>query len=236
MNLFNEQLIQQRQNLYQKPLGFTEHPLIHEIESTFKTRLSFLKRTFSHILITGRASHALCTYFQTTDSTVDQEPKNDLYDLIVSLEPLHTMNDVPGYLARMQSMLKPDGFFLGAFIGGYSLSEIRTIVGRSELNHVNGMAQRFHPAISARDAGALLHRAHFILPVADFERHQIHYLSLESLKRDLRHYGLGNALNGMHHQLSRVVYRDLENSFPLDITVDVIYLSGWVQSLTARLT
>jgi NADH dehydrogenase [ubiquinone] 1 alpha subcomplex assembly factor 5 len=46
-------------------------------------------------------------------------------DLVLSSMALHWVNDVPGLLAEVRRVLKPDGAFLCTFLGGETLSELR---------------------------------------------------------------------------------------------------------------
>ena len=51
-------------------------------------------------------------------------------DLVLSSMALHWVNDVPGVLAEVKRVLKPDGAFLCAFLGGDTLQELRCVQGR----------------------------------------------------------------------------------------------------------
>src|SRR6185437_37536 len=46
-------------------------------------------------------------------------------DLVVSTLGLHWTNDVVGALIQIRRALKPDGLFLGALLGGVTLTELR---------------------------------------------------------------------------------------------------------------
>ena len=54
-------------------------------------------------------------------------------DLVVSSLALHWVNDLPGALIQIRRALKPDGLFLGAVLGGETLTELREalVAGRS---------------------------------------------------------------------------------------------------------
>lgn len=47
-------------------------------------------------------------------------------DLIVSCMGLHWVNDLPSTLRNIRRALKPNGLFLGAFLGGETLAEMRS--------------------------------------------------------------------------------------------------------------
>ena len=47
------------------------------------------------------------------------------FDLVVSLLALHGVNDLPGALVQIRRALKADGLFIGALLGGATLTELR---------------------------------------------------------------------------------------------------------------
>jgi NADH dehydrogenase [ubiquinone] 1 alpha subcomplex assembly factor 5 len=47
-------------------------------------------------------------------------------DLIISCMGLHWVNDLPSTLKSIRRALKPNGLFLGAFLGGETLAEMRS--------------------------------------------------------------------------------------------------------------
>ncbi|MFC4845514.1 class I SAM-dependent methyltransferase [Hephaestia sp. GCM10023244] len=104
-------------------------------------------------------------------------------DLVISAGVFDTVNDVPGALTLARRALRPDGLFLGAFLGGDSLSTLRGVLLEAEAARP---AARTHPRIDVRSAGDLLVRAGFALPVADTETLTVRYRDLFGLLRDLR--------------------------------------------------
>src|SRR4051812_42838416 len=86
------------------------------------------------------------------------------FDLVISAGVLDQVNDVPGALALVRRVLRPDGLFLGAFAGAGTLATLRACILAAEADRP---AARFHPQIDVRSAGDLLSRAGFALPVAD---------------------------------------------------------------------
>ena len=104
-------------------------------------------------------------------------------DLVVSAGVLDSVNDVPGALVLARRALRPDGLFLGAFLGGDSLATLRSVLLEAEADRP---AARTHPRIDVRAAGDLMVRAGFALPVADVETLTVRYRDLFGLLRDLR--------------------------------------------------
>ena len=115
-------------------------------------------------------------------------------DLAVSLLSLHEANDIPGALIQIRRALRPDGLFLGAMAGGGTLAELRESLIAAETELYGGASPRVAPFTDVRDAGALLQRAGFALPVADVETLTVRYNSMFGLIKDLRAMGATNAL------------------------------------------
>lgn len=115
-------------------------------------------------------------------------------DLVVAPLTLHHVNDVPGTLVQIRRALKPDGLFLGAMLGGATLSELREAFLAAEAEIEAGASPRVAPFADVRDAGALLQRAGFALPVADSDVLAVTYATPFDLMRELRGMGATNAL------------------------------------------
>ncbi len=159
------------------------------------------------------------------------------FDLVVSLLWLQWANDLPGALAQIRRALRPDGLFIGAFLGGDTLSELREALTRAEAEVAGGAAPRVAPFADVRAAGALLQRAGFALPVSDQDRHVVRYRSILHLMRDLRAMGATNALVERDRRpLRRAVVvrageiyseRHAGRDRRIAATFDFVWLSGW---------
>ncbi|MCO6051708.1 class I SAM-dependent methyltransferase [Mesorhizobium sp. RP14(2022)] len=123
--------------------------------------------------------------------TVPFEPAS--LDLAVSLLSLHEVNDLPGLLVQIRRALKPDGLFLACMAGAGTLSELRESLLAAE-SELGGVSPRVSPFVEVRDAGGLLQRAGFALPVSDADTLTVRYDSLLGLANDLRAMGASNAL------------------------------------------
>jgi SAM-dependent methyltransferase len=115
------------------------------------------------------------------------------FDLVVSVGVLDTVNDLPGALLLIRRVLRPDGLFLGAFVGAGSLPRLRSAMLAADAVE-GGAAPRIHPQIDVRAAGDLLARAGFALPVADSWGIDVRFPGLPALVRDLREMGGTNLL------------------------------------------
>ncbi|WP_417320793.1 methyltransferase domain-containing protein [Emcibacter sp.] len=158
-------------------------------------------------------------------------------DLVLSNLSLHWVNDLPGSLLQIRNSLKPDGLFLGAIFGGETLTELRQSLMQAEINMDKGAAPHVSPFVDVRDAGSLLQRAGFALPVVDTDRITVTYKDALSLMTELRGMGEGNALNKKFKGFSSRemimetarVYHDLfaDDRGRIKVTFDILYLMGW---------
>jgi len=159
-------------------------------------------------------------------------------DLAVSLLALHAVNDLPGTLIQLRRALRPDGLFLGCLLGGATLIELRQSFAQAESEIEGGVSPRVAPFAAVREAGALLQRAGFALPVADTDTLTVRYADPFGLMRDLRAMGMTNVLTERRRTPLRraTVVRTAEVyaerfSDPdgrVRATFEVLWLSGWV--------
>ncbi|MBV0913549.1 methyltransferase domain-containing protein [Anianabacter salinae] len=125
------------------------------------------------------------------------------HDLVVHGMALHWANDPIGQLIQCRRALRPDGFFLATFLGGETLSDLRTCLAEAEASVTGGLSPRVAPMADLRSAGALLQRAGFSLPVADSTTTTVSYDTPFHLMRDLRAMGETNALAARHKAPAR---------------------------------
>ncbi len=107
-------------------------------------------------------------------------------DLILSNLSLHWVNDLPGALSQIRRALKPDGLFVATLFGMETLRELRTALMEAEAETTGGVTPRVSPFVDVRDAGNLLTRAGFTLPVADVDLITVTYADIFKLMADLR--------------------------------------------------
>ena len=159
------------------------------------------------------------------------------FDLIVGLLTLHWVNDLPGALIQARRCLKPDGLFLAAMLGGETLRELRDCLAEAEIAEEDGLSPRLSPFADIRDAGALLQRAGFALPVADLDSIAVTYADALALMRDLRGMGESNAVAARRRGFTRRAtllraaalyrerFRDKDGRLPA--TFQVVTLTAW---------
>ena len=159
------------------------------------------------------------------------------FDLIVSVLALHWVNDLPGALAQIRAALAPDGLFLAALFGGTTLHELRAALAEGEVAATGGASPRVAPMVDVADAGRLLQRAGFALPMADVDSLAVTYADAFALMRELRGMGEANALaarrrrfTGRQTMLAAAAAYARRFSDPdgrIRATFQVVYLTGW---------
>jgi NADH dehydrogenase [ubiquinone] 1 alpha subcomplex assembly factor 5 len=159
------------------------------------------------------------------------------FDLVVSNLSLHWVNDLPGALLQIRQILKPDGFFCGAMLGGDTLIELRRCLYEAEMALSGGVSPRVSPFAEIKDAGGLLQRAGFALPVVDSDTLTVTYADAFALMRELRGMAESNAVlarrkvpatRGLLFDAARryaELYAEPDGRIP--VTFEILYLAGW---------
>ncbi|MGH1589255.1 methyltransferase domain-containing protein [Methylobacterium phyllosphaerae] len=165
-------------------------------------------------------------------------------DLAVSLLALQTVNDLPGTLIQLRRALRADGLFLGCLLGGATLTELRQSFAQAESEVEGGISPRVAPFAAVREAGALLQRAGFALPVADTDTLTVRYADPFGLLRDLRAMGMTNVLvERRRTPLRRATLLRMAEIYAerfsdrdgrVRATFEVLWLSGWVPHETQQ--
>lgn len=115
-------------------------------------------------------------------------------DLVLSNLSLHWVNDLPGAFAQIRRALKADGLLLATMFGGETLRELRSVLIDAEAEVAGGASPRVSPFVDVREAGNLLTRAGFALPVVDTDNLTVTYGDMFKLMADLRAMAETNAV------------------------------------------
>jgi SAM-dependent methyltransferase len=244
--LFDRALLRVRQGRAAK-LGMVPF-LLDRVAEDMAERLQAVLRTFQHGADVGtpgdrvrRALAARVTELASVELPVDESEALGLspqsLDLAVSGLAFQFVNDLPGVLAQIRRALKPDGFLLAATIGGETLTELRQAFAAAESELEGGISPRVAPFADLRDAGALLQRAGFALPVTDVDRVVVRYGDAFALLHDLRRMGAANILVERRRtplrratllrmaQIYHECFADADGR--IRATFDIVWLSGW---------
>lgn len=214
---------------------------IATINRSFQTFVCHGASSLSQDVATASISTDTLSYPVKLPAIVFDEGELPFADAVLnaftSVLTLHAINDVPGALAQIRRALAPDGLFIGAMLGGNTLHELRDCLAAAEIEVDGGVSPRVFPFVDVKDAGGLLQRAGFALPVADSDTLTVHYADPFRLLRDLRNMGETNILNERRRSPLKksillralMLYRDrfaaANGSVPA--TFEIIYLSGW---------
>lgn len=225
--------------------GFQRVAFLHDLMAEeLRERAALAARPFADVLDLGgpRATWLGATRLALTASEPgvvvgdeDRLPFADAsFDLVVSAGALTTVNDLPGALAGIRRVLRPDGLFVAAFVGGMSLIELRTCLLEAEASITGGAGSHTAPMVEANAAAGLLARAGFAMPVADVERLTLRYSSLFGLFDDLAAMGARSVLR-QRRPLRRDVLMAAAERFAAradadgktGVTVEILHVAGW---------
>jgi SAM-dependent methyltransferase len=235
--------------------GYADFLLVRVVED-LEERLSTVLRTFSLALDVGTPTSIAAEVLHRSprvETVIRLSPVPEAgsivgdeellpfsggrFDLAVSLLALHSVNDLPGALIQIRQALKPDGLFIGALLGGSTLTELRQSLTQAEAEIEGGVSPRVAPFADLRDIGGLLQRAGFALPVTDSDVVRVRYANAFALMQDLRRMGLTNALHDRRKTpLRRAIlmrtaeiyaerFGDADGRIPA--TFEIVWLSGW---------
>lgn len=176
----------------------------------------------------------------TRDVLVDEETlpyAPETFDLVLSSMSMHWINDLPGVLAQINNVLKPDAPFIGAMLGGDSLYELRTSLQLADQERRGGISPHVSPLADVKDVGGLLQRAGFKLLTVDVEDIIVDFPDSFALMQDLQAMGESNAVLGREMGpigkdvllANEAIYRELHGNEDgsLPATFRIIYMIGW---------
>lgn len=243
--LFDRALLRARQDRARR--AGAETFLLDRIAADLVERLQAVKRQFAHGVDLGtpgdQVRRALAGQIDLRSIALPDDDRDPLplaaetVDLVVSALALHAVNDLPGVLAQIRRTLKPDGLLLAAMAGGDTLTELRQAFAAAETEIEGGLSPRVAPFADLRDAGALLQRAGFALPVTDVDRIVVRYDNAFALMQDLRRMGATNVLvERRRAPLRRATLVRMAEIYAerfadpdgrIRATFDMVWMSGW---------
>jgi SAM-dependent methyltransferase len=133
------------------------------------------------------------------------------YDLIVSTQRFHFINDIEAAILNFKNALKPGGLVLISFFGGNTFSELRTAVGQTDEELFAGIYPRLLPKVDLKDAARLIQKAGLKNPISDMEDWTVNYSSLANLQHDIKALALGNVLAARSNKyIGKAYFKRLE--------------------------
>ncbi|KAI1820924.1 S-adenosyl-L-methionine-dependent methyltransferase [Xylaria intraflava] len=162
------------------------------------------------------------------------------FDLVLSSLSMHWINDLPGVLAQINHVLKPDCAFIGAMFGGDTLYELRTSLQLAEQERRGGISPHVSPLADVRDVGGLLQKAGFQMLTVDVDDIIVDYPDSFALMQDLQAMGENSAILGREMGpiqrdvllATDAIYRGLHGNEDgtLPATFRMIHMIGWKAS------
>ncbi len=232
-----EALSRNRRRASAEPAMFLQHEALTEV----KERLREINRQFTSPAIVTAFPEVWNSF--SAARVVPDDPVLDLteaaHDLVIHAMGLHWADDPVGQLVQARRALRPDGLFIAVFFGGQTLAELRAVLAEAEVAISGGLSPRVAPMAELREAGGLLQRAGFALPVADSVTRNVTYASALHLMRDLRAMGETNALASRNRRpLGRTVLTEAMRLYQakfasggrISATFELIFLTGWAPS------
>lgn len=183
------------------------------------------------------AGHERCgTYRLLVDNEEEKLPFPDgTFDLVLSSCALHRMNQLPSVFKEIHRILKPDGCFLFAVIGGLeTMSELRIALQLAELERRSGIGRpRVGPFVESSDMASLLQQSNFKLLTVDLDTHKLAYPNAAVLMEHARRMAESNTSDTIPSletflaasSLYEHMFRYDEES--IEATVQIVYGIGW---------
>ena len=222
-------------------------------------RIGLCGRQFKHCLIIGSMGPAFPGRLQTLSALVDVvdpgslfaershgqaiiedrwEPPANLYDLVLAVGTLDSVNHLPLALRLIRHSMSDDALFIGAMSGGDTLPMLRAAMRAADAL-AGGAAPHVHPRIEAAALAPLLEHAGFASPVVDVDRVSVSYRSFESLVKDLRAMAATNVLHARPHfigkrsraEAAEAFHQAGEGSRTLE-TFEILHFAAWTPSPT----
>jgi len=183
------------------------------------------------------------TYRLNTDEESKMPFPDGTFDLVISSVSLHWVNELPRLFDDVKRILKPDGCFIFAMVGGTTLPELRSSLVMAEMEREGGVSPHVGPFVELSDVGGLVSGAGFNLPTIDVDTVEITYPNSMVLMEHLQRMGESNACINRRPRTSidtflasACLYDEmfklkdeerLTTNEEVEASVQVIYSIGW---------
>ena len=251
--IFDRQLVRTRRD--RAATNFADYAFLYdEVAERLIERLELMQRGFPRALVLGSRTGGMMERLQGRfgiETLVQSEFSEQMarracglsvvadeeflpfadasLDLVISPLTLHTTNDLPGVLAQIRRVLKPDGLLLAGLFALGTLAPLRDAFLAAEAALGQGSSPHVAPFTDVRDGGALLQRAGLALPVADAESVTVTYQNPMRLLADLHGMGEASVLAGRSRQNLRrdVLFETVQRLAGQAIPFEIVFLTGW---------
>lgn len=196
-----------------------------------------------------KGSHRCDTYRLQADEEGRLPFPDGTFDLVLSSQAMHWINDLPGLFKEVKRVLKPDGCFMFSMIGGTTLPELRVSMVLAEMEREGGVGAHVGPFVELSDVGSLLQSAGFSLPTIDVDTVRISYPNALVLMEHLQRMGEGNASLRRREHTGKDVFLAAaciyDEMFPLETdepgaekdveaSAQVIFAIGWTPHVSQQ--
>lgn len=200
---------------------------------------SLVQCDLSQVAVEQARANAQGKPLDTTFVVSDEEDlpfADQQFDLVLSSMSLHWVNDIPGVLTKIRNILKPDGAFIGAMVGGNSLAELRYCIYLAEQERRGGISPHTSPMVQSSDVAGLMQGAGFALPTIDIDTITIGYPNALALMEHLVAMGEGTAALNRQYNVGRdtflaaaAIYQEKygEPDGTVPATFQVVSMIGW---------
>lgn len=183
--------------------------------------------------------HRCDTYRMVHDEEQTLPFPDGTFDLVMSSLSLQWVNNLPKLFSEVNRVLRPDGCFMFAMVGGVSLPELRASMVMAELERDGGVSPHVGPFVQLSDIGNLLQRAGFSLPTIDVDNITIGFPDAAVLMEHLQRMGESSACIKRRPRTPVDVFLATsciyDSHFALDesledeieASVQVLYAIGW---------
>ena len=158
--------------------------------------------------------------------------KDNSSDLILMFSQLNFRDKIENDLKKIKMILKKKGFLLCYFFSENNLINFKNLIHEIEINHFNGVSQRFHPIVDIRDIGNLFSQLGYNNTVVQKEEFSYHYDSLNHFLIHMRRMAFTNSLLvHSNHQINKKFFLDLEKEFIQilkgNLKYEILISSSW---------
>lgn len=194
-------------------------------------------------------AHSSAAGFETQFTSLDEESTEyaeqvlrmaggEEFDLVLSCMNLHWVNDLGACFRQVGRLLRPDGVFMSAMIGGETLRELRVSMQLAEEEIWSGVSPHISPMVQVNDIAALLtNHAGLAMPTIDSDVITVVYKDVRSLMHHLQGMGESNCVLGRRTHFGRLAFQRAEQIYKERFGVDenghitasfhVFYMIGW---------
>eukprot|EP00536_Pseudo-nitzschia_multiseries_P012867 jgi/Psemu1/209813/e_gw1.512.74.1 len=190
-----------------------------------------------------------CDAYKLHADEEDKLPFPDgTFDLVMSSQAIHWVNDLPKLFREVHRVLKPDGCFMFSMIGGATLPELRIAMVLAELEREGGVGAHVGPFVELSDVGSLMQNAGFSLPTIDIDTVKISYPSAPVLMEHLQRMGEGNASLRRREHTGRDIFlaasciydemypveSDGDDFRDVEASAQIIFAIGWTPHVSQQ--